>query len=237
MPTDIQFKSDDQGKIVTDKPTLWHCHGSRSLRSLWALEEMGIDYDVVNMQFPPRINEENFKAMNPLGTVPYFIDGSQRLSESTGICHYLVERYQHDALRIAPDHVEYGDYLNWLYMSDATLTFPQTLVLRYSLFESKDRLNPQVAEDYAKWFIARLKRLDQHLVGREYLCDNRFTIADIAVGFAIYLGRVNNLHGDYSSAISDYLDRVCERAAFKRAGKIGEELSPFIHPELWTMRK
>ncbi|MGB5325056.1 MAG: glutathione S-transferase N-terminal domain-containing protein, partial [Pseudomonadales bacterium] len=143
MPTDLIFNRDSAGKILTDKPTLWHCHGSRSLRPLWALEESGIDYDVVNMQFPPRINEKNYKSMNVLGTVPYFIDGSQRLSESTAICHYLVERYGLDDLRVQVDHAEYGDYLNWLYMSDATLTFPQTIVLRYSLFESKDRLLPQ----------------------------------------------------------------------------------------------
>lgn len=237
MPTDIKFARDEQGKILTDKPTLWHCHNSRSFRPLWALEEMGIDYDTVIMQFPPRINEDGYKEMNVLGTVPYFIDGCHRLSESTAICHYLVERYKHDALRIKVDHPEYGDYLNWLYMSDATLTFPQTIVLRYSLFESKDRLLPQAAEDYAKWFVARLKRLDQHLQGREYLCDNRFTIADIAIGFALHLGEINNLHADYSDAISAYLARLKQRPAFQRCLPIGEELSPFVHPELWTMRK
>ncbi|NNC54629.1 MAG: glutathione S-transferase family protein, partial [Pseudomonadales bacterium] len=234
MPTDKVFKRDPEGKIITDKPTLWHCHGSRSLRSLWALEESGIDYDVVNMQFPPRINEPDYKAMNVLGTVPYFIDGEQRLSESSGICLYLVERYKLDSLRIQSNHPAYGDYLNWLFMSDATLTFPQTLVLRYSLFEPQERQSPQVAQDYAQWFVARLKRLDQHLVGRDYLCDNRFTIADIAVGYALYLGQVNNLHGDYSSAISDYVARLTARAAFKCVLPVGEELSPFVHPELWT---
>jgi len=237
MPSAKVFQRDGDGKIVTDKPTLWHCHGSRSLRPLWALEESGLDYAVVNMQFPPRINEPDYKAMNVLGTVPYFIDREQRLSESSAICHYLAERYALDALRIAPGHADYGDYINWLFMSDATLTFPQTLVLRYSLFEPKDRQSPQVAQDYAQWFIARLKRLDQHLPGREYLCDNRFTMADIAVGYALYLGQVNNLHADYSERVSAYLERLTQRPAFQRVLPVGEELSPFVHPELWTMRK
>jgi glutathione S-transferase len=37
------------------------------------------------------------------------------------------------------DHPEYGDYLNWLFHSDATLTVPQTIVLRYSQLEAKNR--------------------------------------------------------------------------------------------------
>lgn len=237
MPTDKVFKQDDDGRIVTEKPTLWHCHNSRSLRPLWALEEMGIDYDLVNMQFPPRINESDFKKMNVLGTVPYFIDGSQRLSESTAICLYLVEKFRHEDLRIGVGHADYGDYLNWLFMSDATLTFPQTLVLRYALFEPAERQVPQVAEDYANWFHARLKRLDEHLPGREYLCGDRFTIADIAVGFALHLGAVNNLDEGYSAVIRDYLARLTGRPAFQRSVRMGEELSPFVHPELWTMRK
>jgi glutathione S-transferase len=237
MPTDLVFEKDSEGKIITTKPTLWHCHGSRSLRPLWALEEMGIDYDVVPMQFPPRINELNFKEMNVLGTVPYFIDGQQRMSESTGICHYLVERYDHAALKIDINDAAYADYLNWLYMSDATLLFPQTLVLRYSLFEPAERQSPQVAEDYKHWFWARLKRLDQHLATHTYLCGNRITMADIAVGYALYLGVTNGLESGYSESIKGYLARLMDREAFKRSAAVGEELSPFVHPELWTMRK
>ena len=45
----------------------------------------------------------------------------------------------------------------WLHRGEATLTFPQTLVLRYTRLEPKERRNPQVAEDYAKWFAARLR--------------------------------------------------------------------------------
>ena len=128
MPTDLVFEKDSEGKIITTKPTLWHCHGSRSLRPLWALEEMGIDYDVVSMQFPPRINEPNYKEMNVLGTVPYFIDGQQRMSESTGICHYLVERYNHAALKIDIDDAEYATS----YFSLALVIMPSYSVSSFS---------------------------------------------------------------------------------------------------------
>ena len=84
--------TNDAGKIITNKPTLWHCHTSRSLRCLWTLAESGLDYDLINMQFPPRMTQPNYKDMNVLGTVPYFVDGDTHLTESSGICHYLVEK-------------------------------------------------------------------------------------------------------------------------------------------------
>ena len=43
------------------------------------------------------------------------------------------------AVGVAVDDPAYGSYLNWLHMSDATLTFPQTLVLRYTHLEPPER--------------------------------------------------------------------------------------------------
>lgn len=209
------------------KIKLWHCHNARSLRPLWALEEMGIEYEIETLPFPPRIFQKEYLGTNALGTVPYFVDGETHMTESTGICHYLVERYQQSEFGLKTDHAEYGDYLNWLYHSDATLTFPQTIVMRYTLLEPKERQLPQAAEDYAKWYIARLRRLDAHILDREYLCDNRFTIADIAVGYALFFGDLMGLSKDYSPQVTDYLARLKERPAFKKAQVIGEELSVF----------
>ena len=49
---------------------LWHCNGSRSLRPLWALEEMGLDYEVEVLPFPPRVFQRDYLEVNSLGTVP-----------------------------------------------------------------------------------------------------------------------------------------------------------------------
>ena len=66
-----------------------------------------------------------------------------------------------------------------MYFSDATLTFPQTLVLRYSQLEPEERRNPQVATDYAKWFLGRLRAVEAATANSETLCAGRFTAADI----------------------------------------------------------
>jgi glutathione S-transferase len=102
------------------------------------------------------------------------------------------------------DHPEYGDYLNRLLHSDATLRFLQTIVLRYSQLEAKDRRQSQAVEDYSKWFISRLKRLNGHLPGREYLCYERFTVADIAIGYALYLAEGLGLDQFFEPVVIDY---------------------------------
>ena len=155
--------------------------------------------------------------------MPFFVDGETRMTESAGICQYLVDRYQRFDFGLKPEHPEYGAYLNWLHHSDATLTFPQTIAMRYYYLEPTPE-KQAVADDYAKWFIARLRRLDEHLENHEYLVDNRFTVADIAVSYALYLGRALKFDERYQPQTAAYLQRLMERPAFKRADEQGEPL-------------
>ena len=206
---------------------LWHCHNARSLRPLWAMQEMGLDYELEVLPFPPRVFKKDYLGVNVLGTVPFFEDGVTQMTESTGICHYLVERYKQYDFGLQADHPEFGDYLNWLYHSDATLTFPQTIVMRYTHLEPEERKLKQAVEDYGKWYIARLRRLDAHILEREYLCDKRFTIADIGIAYALFFGELLGLDKDYTPQVKDYLARMKARPAFKKVQVIGAELSPF----------
>jgi glutathione S-transferase len=200
---------------------LWHCKDSRSLRPLWALEELHLPYELETLRFPPRFEHKEFLAINVLGTVPYFADGDVRMTESSAICLYLVEKYRRYELGLQPEHPEYADYLNWLFHSDATLTFPQTIVLRYSQLEPEERRQPRVASDYRRWYLARLRLLDSHIGARKYLCANRFTIADIAIGFALYLGELLKISDEYTPQVSAYLARLKARPAFIRAVALG----------------
>ena len=198
--------------------TLYHCAHARSLRALWCLEEMGLDYDLVNLPFPPRVLAKEFKDINPLGTIPFLIDGDTRMSESSGICHYLTQRHGPTDLALEVDHAEYGAFLNWLYFSDATLTFPQTLVLRYTMLEPESRRLPQAAEDYAAWFLGRLRHVENALADRSFLVADRFTIADIAIGYALHLAtRLPPLHDKLGPNAAAYLDRLRARPAFVRS--------------------
>jgi glutathione S-transferase len=155
-------------------------------------------------------------------------DGDTKLTESVAILLYLVERYeQSPTLGISKLNIHYGEYLNWLFQSDATLTFPQTLVLRYSQFEAPERRNPQVVADYRIWFLSRLKRLNQQLLAHEYLVDDKFTIADIAVGYALYLGELLGVEKDYEPQTLTYLQRLKTRPAFQRCVNTGADIAAY----------
>jgi len=191
--------------------------GARSLRPLWTIEEMGLDCDLEVMPFPPRATYPGYLDINPLGTVPTFVDEDLTMTESSGICQYLVDRYGPTDLAVRPDESAYGEYLNWLHRSDATLTFPQTIVLRYTTLEPPERRLPQAVEDYSIWYLSRLRSVETALVDREFLCADRFTIADIAVGYALYLGTTLGLDDRYRDLTRAYLQRLMARPAFQRA--------------------
>lgn len=197
--------------------TLYHCDGARSFRPLWMLEEMGLSYELKMLPFPPRVRAKDYLSLNPLGTIPFLIDGEVRMTESSGICHYLGTRYGPTPLLVGLDEPDYGAFLNWMYFSDATLTFPQTLVLRYGELEPEDRRSPQVTADYTKWFLGRLRAVEAAAAGRSTLCAGRFTAADIVIGYALRLAETIGLSGDFGPNVAAYWAGLKERAGYKAA--------------------
>jgi glutathione S-transferase len=197
--------------------TLYHCDGARSFRPLWMLEELGLDYELKMLPFPPRVLARDYMALNPLGTIPLMIDDETRMTESSGICHYLGVKYGPTPLMVEPGESAYGAFLNWMYFSDATLTFPQTLVLRYTELEPEERRSPQVATDYAKWFLGRLRAVEAATAAAETLCAGRFTAADIVIGYALRLADRIGLSGDFGPNVAAYWARLQTRDGYQRA--------------------
>lgn len=195
---------------------LYHCGNARSFRALWALEELGLPYELVLMPFPPRTRVENYLELNPLGTVPVMIDGAARMTESAAMIHYLGMRHGPTDLVVQPDEPAYADYLNFVHMGEATLTFPQTIVLRYTRLEPPERRAAQAAEDYRKWFFSRL-RAASRMAGKNFVCANRFTMADISVAYALMLATALDLQYGFPRKVAAYWQAMQERAGFKRA--------------------
>ena len=76
---------------------------------------------------------------------------------------------------------------------------------------------PQVAEDYARWFLSRLRTLAPMLDKQEFLCASRFTAADVAVGYALLLAEHLDLRSRFKPSILAYWDRLQAREGFQRA--------------------
>ena len=200
--------------------TLHHCVSAGSFRPLWMLEELGLPYSLRMLPFPPRMLARHFLADNPLGTVPLLVEGDTRMTESAAMCQYLAAQHSPTQLDVPVTDPAHGAYLNWLHMGEATLTFPQTLVLRYTHFEPEERKQPQVADDYKRWFLARLKAIDAALQQQEFLCAGRFTAADVSVHYALMLASHLGLAMQFPDAVRHYHQRLEQRPAFQRALQI-----------------
>lgn len=197
-------------------PVLYTCARSRGLRATWAAEEAGVEIDLRILPFPPRYLAPEYMAINPLGTVPMLVDGETQMTESCAIAHYLATREGNTALAIAPGERDYGAYLDYTYHADATITFPQTVYMRFVLFE-KDKGLQEAGHAYAKWFHKRLIKIERRLETREYLCTDRFTVADICVGYALILAQSVGLDEGVPESLKAYRERLTARPAYQRA--------------------
>lgn len=195
---------------------LYHCRDARSFRVLWALEELGLPYELEVMPFPPRFTVEGYREINPLGTVPACLVDGVLMTESSAIPHVLATRFGPSDLAVAPDEPGYMAYMNFLMMGEATLTFPQTIHLRYTRLEPPERRVAQAAEDYAQWFGSRLRNAESMLEG-DHACAGRFTMADISLGYAVMLALSIGLEEQVTPGMAAYFERLSQREGFQRA--------------------
>lgn len=201
---------------MADLRVLYTCAGSRGLRATWAAEEAGTEVDLRLLPFPPRYQSPEYLEINPLGTVPMLVEGTVTMTESCAIAHYLAAKGSHSSLIVTPEEADYAAYLDFTYHADATITFPQTVFMRFALFD-KDKGWSEAGEAYAKWFWKRLVKLEQRLETRQYLCADRFTVADICCGYALILAAKVGLDEAVPQSLTEYRDRLMAREGYRRA--------------------
>ena len=194
---------------------LYHCGGSRGLRALWTIEEIGLDCELVALPFPPRRQVPGYLDLNPVGTVPTLVDGDNVMTESGAIAQYLAARYAPRTLAVQADEPDFGAYLDFLHHADTTLTFPQTVYLRFNVLEPNLGLQ-QAGTLYADWFGKRLAKVSHRLDGRRFLCADRFTVADIAIAYALLLARKIGIADRVPPPLADWFDTLAARPAYQR---------------------
>ena len=201
---------------MTQLPVLHTCARSRGFRATWAAEEAGVEIELKLLPFPPRYLAPDYLELNPLGTVPLLVDGEVRMTESCAIAHYLATKDGFTDLAIAPGERDYAAYCDFTFHADATITFPQTVFMRFAIFEKEKGLE-EAGHAYAKWFWKRLVKLEERLRGREFLCADRFTVADICCGYALILAERVGLDERVPESLRDYRERLKARDAYARA--------------------
>jgi glutathione S-transferase len=205
-------------------PKLYHCDDARSFRCVWTAAAADIDYHLETMRFPPRVHVPAYKQINPLGTIPGWVDGDVVLTESAAICQIMARG---TSLEVTSDDADYPAYLNWLHRSDATLTFPLAIMLRYSRFAPPEGRRPDVVEDYKLFFLGRARAIEAALAdGRRWLVADRFTIADICVGYAVMLAGTLGIEDELGAATRDWWARLAATPSFLVAKQRQAAASP-----------
>ena len=97
---------------------LYWAPGTRSLRTLWMLEEAGAPYErvLVDLRNGGQ-NDPAFRRINPMGKVPAFEDGAAQLAESAAICAYIAERCPEAGLAPQIGDPLRGRYFHWLFFA------------------------------------------------------------------------------------------------------------------------
>ena len=200
-----------------DRPKLHHGPGTRSVRVLWVLEELGVGYDLHPVLFPARVRQPEFLQVNPLGSLPAFAHGEAFMTESMAICEYLAAVHGPTPLAVTPEEPGFADYRQFCWYGEASLTQPLGTILRYSRLEPAERRLPQAVDDARLVFARRLEPVSRRLAENDYLAAGRFTLADVSVayalGFADFLGEA----GSFPPGVIDYRARLAARPAYRRA--------------------
>lgn len=199
---------------------VYHWGGARSRRVLWTLEELGVAYEVKPVRFPPKLRDPDFMAINPIGTIPAMRDGAVLLTESLAICEYLAQRHGDGGLVVGPAEAGFADYLQFLHFGESTLGHPIVTIVRYSFGHFKET-HGDVADDARAIYCERLEPLARVLAdGRPYLAGDRFTLADISVGYSLGTAEPLGVGDRISGPVADYYQRLAARPARQRAYEI-----------------
>jgi glutathione S-transferase len=183
---------------------------SRGQRVIWACEEVGAPYRVVEHPWPP-LEAPAFRALNPAGTVPVLEHGDVRLIESLAICEYVSRTFGGD-LHLDPGDSDYWDYLQVAQFGEATLQPPQAWARRFGANDAG------VLAHSREHFALRLSVIEAKLAdGRAFLTARRFTLADLSIGFVITLSSFLGLGDLLTPNVKAYRNRLRDRPAYRRA--------------------
>jgi glutathione S-transferase len=188
---------------------------TRSLRVAWLLEELGVDYEVVLSAFQPTPTRFFIQA-TPTGKFPTIDDDGFILFESGAIIEYLLEKHADTTLVPPPGTREKGEWLQWLHFADATAFAPLGIVIWLTVYRDDAAAHSQLVADARQRASTAFEVLADRLAGREWILGDRFSAADIMLGFTLLAARLLGIVAA-DSTLGGYLQRLEARPAFQRA--------------------
>lgn len=197
--------------------TLFHTPGTRSVRTRWLMEEMGVPYELKTLAYDGEyFASEEFRKINPMGKVPALYDGDTLIIESVAIMQYVMKRYGPTELDVPADDPEYATYLQWLHLGESGMSGYIAVSFGHAA-----QIDPyKVSEEFDAYCRYQVDKavgmLEARLQDREFILDRGFSAADISTGYALMFAAVCT-GTTYPSKVSDYLSRIMARPAMQRA--------------------
>ena len=189
---------------------------SRGQTVRWMLEEVGEPYETEILDYKTSMKAEPYLSINPMGKVPAIRHNGRVVTEVAAICCYLADAFP--ATNLAPPPTDRADYYRWIFFTSGPVE---------AAFSDKAAGWAPPPERQAMFgygtYDAAMANLEQALTGRDFIACGRFTAADLFVGAMVgFMLQFNLL--DPRPAFTDYVARVTDRPAYRRAKEIDAKL-------------
>lgn len=196
---------------------LLHHPFSRAANTVWALEEVGCEYELEYVDFGRGAQKEPpVRAFNPMGKLPTLIDGDAVVTEAAAIALYLADRYAPGRLAPAFDAPERAGYLRWSFFAPSVIE-PGCLA-----HASKWEYRASSA-GFGK-YDEMLDTISAAIGEGPWLLGDQFTMADLVFGGTVrYLMMFGML--DERPEFAAYVERLSARPASQKARAINERIA------------
>ncbi len=204
-----------------------HLENSRSQRILWALEELGCDYEVKLYKRDPKtmLAPASLKAVHPLGKSPVIVDDGRVIAESGAILEYLAETYGDRTLLPAAGTADFDRCRYFLHYAEGSLQPFLVMKLVFARLSAPPTpaiarpLTRMIAGQVGKRFLdpniaTNLAFVEQELAARPWFAGQNFSIADIQMSFPLEAAGSRSALGP---KCTEFLRTIHARPAYQRA--------------------
>lgn len=209
--------------------TLYGAPNTRTVRVLWALQELALPYEYVVIDlFNGEGQSPEFLKLNPNGKVPALIDEGRVLLETGAICSYLADSVSNQSPALIPEAGSYqrAIYQQWCDFQLSELEVPAWMLTKNKrLYPKESKLN-DLAEAMG-WEARRAERvLSKGLEGQSYILGDHFSIVDIHMTISLVWNMSAGFPLQHEN-VKAYLQRCMARPAYTKLQAQGE-LSAFV---------
>jgi glutathione S-transferase len=184
---------------------------SRARVTRWMLEETGLPYDTVVLEYGTTMKAPEFRAINPMGKVPAIMHGDTVVTENAAICQYLADLVPEKKLAPPVGSAARGPYYRWI---SFMAPLEQLMVAK-----TTDGALPAPAMAGFGTEIDLVNTLEAAVKDREHLAGDTFTAADLLV--SAYIGWYLQFKLlEARPAFAQFVERHRNRPAAQRANEL-----------------